>query len=327
MDSAGPTPRADWAAATAHDWTCIDVALDRALAGAPTARHIQSMILARNGEILLERYFRDRRASDLTNIHSVTKSVVATLAGVAIKERLVRLDTTLGDVFDDRELDDERKASITIENLLTMTSGLDAATPYDIDEIADRGESWIGGPLSAPLRADPGDRFIYNNGAAHVLGIALARAIGEPLRRFAERRLFEPLGIPCYRWPNDPHGNVLAYGHLELRPRDLVRLGQLYLNRGRIGDVQLLPASFVDAAVAARSDSGPPEGVGYGYCWWLAEVSGHPTFFGGGFGGQYVSVVPDLALVVVTTGDVDVFIETSWNLRRLVGEVMIPALG
>jgi CubicO group peptidase (beta-lactamase class C family) len=310
----------------ARDLAPLHNAVDAALNDVPARRHIQSMIVARGGEVELERYFRDRRPTDLSNVHSVTKSVVATLAGIAIGNGSVRMSTTLGDVFDDLVFDDQRKAAITIENLLTMTSGLDANTPHDIDEIADRGQSWIEGPLAAPLRADPGDRFIYNNGAVHVLGATLARVTGATLRRFAEEQLFEPLGIETYRWPADPEGNVLGYGHLELRPRDLVRLGELYLHGGRCGEVQLLPPSFVEAATSRRSDGGPPEGLPYSYLWWVATDCGYRSFFAGGFGGQYVTVIPELDLVVVTTGDADVFTETSRNLRNLVSEVVIPTL-
>src|SRR5207237_444412 len=87
--------------------------------------------------------------------------------------------------------------------------------------------------------AEPGATFIYNNGSAHVLGAVLARVSGMPLRRFAEERLFQPLGIDTYRWPTDPDANPLGYGHLELRPPDLLRLGQLYLDPGRCAPAAL----------------------------------------------------------------------------------------
>jgi CubicO group peptidase (beta-lactamase class C family) len=294
-------------------------ALDAALRDVPARRHIQSIVVSREGDVLLERYFRDRRPADLSNVHSVTKSVVATLTGIAIGDGSLTLETTLEDVHLTR---DERKRRITVEHLLTMTAGLEVGSPHDIDEIADRGESWIAGPLAAPLRADPGTEFAYNNGAAHVLGVVIARAAGTPLARFAEERLFGPLGISEYRWPTDPDGNALGFGHLALRPRELLRLGQLYLDRGR----PLVSESFVASATTAHSPGGPPEGVPYGSLWWIAEDCGYPSFFAGGYGGQYLTVVPDLALVVVTTGDVDVFIETSRNLRRLVSEVVLPAV-
>jgi len=261
---------------------------------------------------VLERYFRDRRPGDLSNVHSVTKSVLATLVGIAAGDGSLSLKTTLGEHFD---IDDERKARISVEHLLTMTSGLDAGSPHDIDEIADRGDSWVEGPLAAPLVADPGTEFIYNNGAVHVLGVLVARAVGRPLARFAEERLFAPLGISEYRWPAAPDGNPLGYGHLELRPRELVRLGELYLDRGR----GILPESYVAAATTAQSPGGPPEQRAYGYLCWVDEAS----FFAGGYGGQYLTVVPELELVVITTGDVAVLTETSANLRLLATEVII----
>jgi CubicO group peptidase (beta-lactamase class C family) len=296
----------------------LAAALEAALRD-PTYRHAQSIIVASDGEIVLERYLRDRRATDLANLHSVTKSVLATLVGVAIDDGALTLATTLGDVLDPQLYgDEERKRRISIEQLLTMTSGLAADTPHDIDEIADRGEPWARGALAAPLVTEPGTTFSYNNGAAHVLGVTLAHATGKPLRRFAEERLFGPLEIDEYRWPQDPEGNPLGYGHLELRPRDLLRLGEVYLAEGG----SLLSPRFVAAATSARNAGGPPEGVAYGYLWWISEDCGYRSFFAGGYGGQYVTVIPDLALVVVTTGDVDVFIPTSRDLRRLV-EVIV----
>ena len=271
--------------------------------------------MSSGGELVLERYLRDRRATDLSNLHSMTKSVLSTLVGIGIGDGALTLETTVGEHF---AVDDERKARISVKHLLTMGSGLDAGSPHDIDEAADRGESWVEGPLAAPLAAEPGTTFIYNNGAVHVLGVLLARAVAMPLPRFAEERLFAPLGIAEHRWPADPDGNALAYGDLELRPRELVRLGELYLEGGR----GLLPESYVAAATTAQSPGGPPEGRRYGYLWWIDEG----FFFAGGYGGQYLTVVPDHGLVVVTTGDAAVLTETSANLRRMATDVVFPAL-
>ena len=283
--------------------------------GDPRRRHIQSIVVSCGGEFVLERYFRDRRSTDLSNLHSMTKSVLSTLVGIAIGDGSLTLGTTVGEHYD---VDDERKARITVEQLLTMRSGLDAGSPHDIDEIADRGESWVEGPLAAPLVAEPGTAFVYNNGAVHVLGVLLSRAVGMTLPRLAEQRLFAPLGIDEHRWPADPDGNALAYGHLELRPRELVRLGELYLDRGR----GLMPESYLAAATRAQSRGGPPEERAYGYLWWIDES----FFFAGGYGGQYLVVVPELELVVVTTGDAAVLTDRSANLRRLATEVIIPEL-
>jgi CubicO group peptidase (beta-lactamase class C family) len=293
----------------------------------PKRRHVSSVLVLRHGELLVERYFRDRRADDLVDLHSVTKSFVSTLAGIAIAEGSLALTTTVGDLLADRipELD-SAKGEITVANLLTMTSGLAADGPHDIDEIADSGVPWIDGVLAAPLRSPPGTTFAYNNGTAHVLGVMLAAAGRTPLRTFAEERLFAPLGIVNYRWPTDPEANPTAYGHLELRPRDLVRFGELYLRRGRVGDRQLIDPEYVAEATTAKTPGGWPEGQSYGYFWWITRYGEKRAFFAGGFAGQYVTVVPELELVVVTTGDAAVFIPSSADALQLVPDVVIPAL-
>ena len=111
-----------------------------------------------------------------------------------------------------------------------------------------------------------------------------------------------------------------------VRPRDMARLGQLYLDGGRVKGEQLLSADFVADATRPHSAGGPPEGVPYGYLWWLTDDCGFRSFFAGGFAGQYVTAVPELDLIVATTGDAAVFIETSRNLRRLVPEVVVPTI-
>jgi CubicO group peptidase (beta-lactamase class C family) len=273
-------------------------------------------------EVVLERYFRDRRPNDLANLHSVTKSVVSTLAGIALRQGKLELESRVAELLA-LDVDDARKRDITVEHLLTMTSGLDADGPHDIDEIADRGESWLAGPLDAPLRAEPGTMFIYNNGAVHLLGAVLAHVTGMQLAQLAAEELFAPLDIDEHRWPVDPEGRALAYGHLELRPRDLARLGELYLRDGHSGRSRLLEPAYVDAATTASTEGGPPEGRPYGYLWWIEDDG---SYFAGGYAGQYLIVVPALEAVIVTTADAAVYIQSSRSTRRLVQDVVLPTL-
>jgi CubicO group peptidase (beta-lactamase class C family) len=292
----------------------LAAAVEAAVRGNPRLRHLQSVLVWVGGELRAECYFRARRPQDLTNVHSITKSVLGTLVGIAIADGTIELETRAVEVLS-APPDDPRKGEITVRHLLTMTSGLDASEgSWDIDDIADRGESFVEGPLAAPLVAPPGTAFSYNNGAAHVLSALLARRLGRPLLRFAEERLFGPLGIADYRWPADPDGNPIGYGMLELRPRDVLKLGQLYLDGGRA----VVPADYVAAATKAATRGGPPETTGYGYLWWVTEDG----FFGGGFAGQYLYVVPALELVAVTTGDAAVWIPSSASARNLVEDVV-----
>jgi CubicO group peptidase (beta-lactamase class C family) len=263
----------------------VDIAaLDRSLAD-PRFRHVTSVLVAVDGELVAERYFRDRGADDLANVHSVTKSFVSTVVGIAIADGLVDLAEA--------------------EPFLTMTSGYSADGEWDIDEIADRGESWSEGPLRAPRTSVVA--FSYNNGAVHALAARI------PMRELAEERLFAPLGVTSYRWPEDPDGNVLGYGHLEVRPRDMLALGQLYLDGGR----GVVPREYVERAATAHTAGGPPENVGYGYLWWVGE----DRFFAGGYGGQYIVCYPRTRTVFVSTADVDILTPSSRNPLGLAKQV------
>jgi CubicO group peptidase (beta-lactamase class C family) len=296
----------------------LAAAVENAVRGNPRLRHLQSVLVSVRGELRAECYFRDRRADDLANLHSVTKVVVGTLAGIALDDGALGLETPAVEVLGAAP-EDPRKREISVRHLLTMTSGLDCAEgSWDIDDIADRGGSWVDGALAAPLVADPGTAFSYNNGAAHVLGAVVSRAVGRPLAELAEERLFGPLGVRDYRWPTDPDGYALAYGHLELRPRDLVRLGEVYL----AGGDSIVSERYAAAATTAATDGGSPEETPYGFFWWVRD----DAFFAGGFGGQYLYVVPALELVAVTTGDAAVWIPTAASARRLIEDVVVPGI-
>jgi CubicO group peptidase (beta-lactamase class C family) len=292
--------------------------VEAAVRGNPRLRYLQSVLVSMGGELRAECYFRARRGEDLSNVHSITKSVLGTLVGIAVADGAVGLETRAVEVLPSPP-SDPRKGEITVRHLLTMTSGLDCTEGRsDIDDIADRGESLVEGPLAAQLVAEPGTAFSYNNGAAHVLSALLARKLGRPLLDYAEDRLFGALGIHEYRWPADPEGNPIGYGMLELRPRDLLKVGQLYLDGGR----DVVPAEYVRDATTPATGGGPPEESGYGCLWWVTDNG----FFGGGFAGQYLYVVPRLELVIVTTGDAVAWTPRSASARRLLEDVVVPAL-
>lgn len=302
----------------------VSCAVERAVRAEPKLRHLQSVIVVHGGDVVAAQYFRDRRENDLSNLHSVTKSVLSTLVGIALDDGALELTTTVGDVLRGRVAGDATR--ITVEHLLTMTSGLAADGPYDIDAIGDAGDSWVEGPLGAPLRSVPGTTFTYNNGATHALGVIVATAAGQSLAQFAEERLFAPLGIVDYRWPQDPEGHALGYGHLELRPRDMARLGELYLAGGAARGLRVVDAAYVEAATTPATPGGQPEGLPYGYLWWVAPRGAGHAYRAAGFGGQSVTVVPELELVVATTADVAVLTPSSASALHLIDDVVIPSL-
>ncbi|GIH97004.1 hypothetical protein Psi01_76340 [Planobispora siamensis] len=248
------------------------------------------------GEVLAAHAYRDRRLDEPGDIFSVTKSVLSTLVGCALRDGLIELDASLGRLLG-AGVPPARRA-VTVRHLLTMSGGAGHDGRFDIDEIMLLPRGWVDTLLSAPQLSAPGERFAYDNGAAHVLAAALQAALGRDLEDYAAERLFGPLGITGWQWPRDPEGLCYGFGHLRLSALDLLRLGGLWLDR-RPG---LLDPSYAARATTARNAGGPPENLAYGYLWWTTAVAGHHAFVAGGYAGQHIVVVPSLRLITVTTG-------------------------
>jgi CubicO group peptidase (beta-lactamase class C family) len=154
-------------------------------------------------------------------------------------------------------------------------------------------EDWLGFALRLPLRGSTG--FSYCTAGVVALGVALERALGEPLSTFAERELFTPLGIESARWVYTPKGETSMAGGLELTSRSLLRLGELYLGGGE----DLIPAKWV--AESIRPHARIDDEMEYGYLWWLREYGGESCFFMTGMGGNRVHVLPETRRVAVIT--------------------------
>jgi len=293
----------------------------------PELGHTLSLLVAHRGELVFEHWFGAAGPTDLHNLHSVTKSFVSTLVGILVGDGALSLDTPLATVLPGpRFEEDPAKAGITVRHLLTMTSGLDASGPFDLDEISDRGEPWVDGVLRAPLATAPGSSFFYSNGASHLLSAVIREVAARPVADLAAERLFAPLGIHRWQWGTDPQGLHQGSTELHLAPRDLVKLGLLYLDGGRFDGVQVLDQDWVRAATSPLTVGGPPEGYSYGRLWWVDDRAASPRYFAGGWGGQYVLVVPEFDLVVVTTADsFAVPRPQGLLLRRLAQQTIIPA--
>jgi CubicO group peptidase (beta-lactamase class C family) len=178
----------------------------------------------------------------------------------------------------------------------------------------------------AHLRAAPGREFTYNSGCSHLLSVILTHVTGDNLDEFAAERLFAPLQIAAAPWLRDPQGYCLGAVGLALSARDLAKIGYLYLLDGRWGDRDIVPRDFVRQATTRKNDGGFPEDVAYGYHWWVTRIAGHPAFFAAGYGGQYLYVVPDLELIVVTTAHWQASPEDLFEPRPVIEEVIVPAV-
>jgi len=278
-------------------------AADAHIRATPELEHTLSLLVAHHEETVFERYYGQAGPDDLHAVHSITKSVVSTLVGIVAADGLT-LDTPVAALVPAPAFSAEpAKRAITVRHLLTMTSGLDSSGRWDLDEIVERGEPWVESALAAPLVAEPGSTFTYSNGACHVLSAVVEAVAGKPTADVADERLFRPLGISRWQWEADPEGRSDAAGGLRLAPRDLLKLGQLSLGRGRWDGARVVDEGYLRTATSALGPGGPPERCSYGLLWWVADGAATPLHFGGGWGGQYLLVAPELDLVVLTTGD------------------------
>jgi CubicO group peptidase (beta-lactamase class C family) len=240
-------------------------------AGGADLRGITSVLVARHGKIVSERYYHGTHADDRLPIFSVTKSVTSALVGLAIA------DGHLSGV-------DERlpwRKQVTIGQLLSMTAGFAPSVNFqraDAVTLADR-----------PLINRPGT-FAYDSGSMDLLSDLLTRVTGMPAAEFARRRLFGPMGIIGARWP----GSRGAPG-LVLRPRDLLAFGQLYLDGGVWHGKRIVPARWVRLSTRAHARITPR--LGYGYGWWIRPHS----FEAHGYLGQVLAVYPRREEVVLVT--------------------------
>jgi len=252
---------------------------------------ITSVVVSRSGEVVVEEYL-DGDAGTLRNTRSCTKTVLGMLLGIAVDKGVVP-----GVEMPLAELLGEPAPPITLRDLLTMSSCLDC---NDWDEASPGNEElmypepdWLAFLLGLPLRDER--TFSYCTAGVVALGIGLERALGEPLSAFAERELFEPLGIEHAEWQHTPLGQTSTAGGLLLTSRALLTLGQLYLDGGR----ELVPPEWV--AESLRPHARIDAEIEYGYLWWLRSYAGEPCFFMTGTGGNRVHVFPGKELVAVIT--------------------------
>ncbi|MQA30346.1 MAG: serine hydrolase [Luteitalea sp.] len=303
--------------------------LDVAIAAARDLPRLHSLLVSRRGSLVVERYFNGARAQRPANVKSVSKSVISALVGLAIERRQIDgVGQPIWSFFPDLQKGgDARKRQITIEDLLTMRSGLESTSNRNYGAWV-LSRNWVQFALNRPMLADPGTTMDYSTGNTHLLSAILTKATGASTWQFAQKALGGPLGISLPQWPRDPQGIYFGGNDMLLTPRQMVAFGELYLNRGRVGDRQVLPAAWVDASLEPRGRSQWSEQQ-YGYGWWIRDLAGHHSYNAWGYGGQFIFVVPDLQLVVVTTSSTATGEERRGHRRTVLDVVerfVVPAV-
>jgi CubicO group peptidase (beta-lactamase class C family) len=274
------------------------------------AANLHSLILIRNGYVIVEWYAPGHDSGTLHNLHSATKSFTATLIGTAVRQKLLSVDQKVLSFFPGEAFDNpgKWKDSMTIQDLLTMGSGLDwAENFYDSSRSNPMAEcyltdDWARYILSRKVITKPGTIFNYNSGCSHLLAVILSKVTGQPVQDYARDNLFEPLGIRDYVWFEDPQGIPTGGAGLQLRPRDIAKLGLLYLSGGVWEGKQILSEKWIQKATVNQYPSGD---TGYGYQFRVYPYS----YTAYGYGEQIITVLPHWNTILVTTA------ATDYNLR------------
>jgi len=274
----------------------------RALERANDLPRLRSLLISIDGELVEERYFNGARPAQTANLKSASKSLVSALIGIALDHGYLQsVQQNIDKFFSDHLTgsDDSKKKTITIEDLLTMRSGLESTSNINYGRWVQSG-NWVRYVLARPLVDEPGVRMIYSTGNSHLLSAILTKVAKMSTFEFARRYLTDPLGVSMTPWMRDPQGIYLGGNEMHWTPRAMLAFGELYLNEGRAGNKQVVSGTWIKESLKPRTRSSW-SGREYGYGWWIDSLAGHTTYYAWGHGGQFIFVVPALRLVVATT--------------------------
>ena len=273
---------------------------------ADQTKHLHSLLIARNGCVVIEAYWPPYNRETKHHLNSATKAVLSALVGIAVQEKRMREDAYVLSYLPQYETanDDTRRSAITVRDLLTMSSGISwhQSPPDNTSDQMGHSPDWLQFILKRPMMAEPGSLTNYSNGDSHLLSAALQDAVGATALEFARSKLFAPLGIEDVAWDHDPQGRSIGSAALQMLPIDMMKIGFLCLQGGRFDGRRILENGWVRRSLNEHGKM-PAKGgpVGYGYYWWLYPERHMAEAWGGA--GQRIAVIHDLETVVVMTAD------------------------
>jgi CubicO group peptidase (beta-lactamase class C family) len=261
--------------------------------------NLDSLLIIRNGCVVLDAYLYPYDNTIPHKLASVTKSVMTTLIGIVADQGRLELDQPMVSFFADRTVDnvDAFKQQVTVRHLVSMRNGFQSGCLSGDEPTLNAmraNPDWVQAALDREMVREPGTRFCYDSPGMHLLSAILQEATGMTALDFARENLFEPLGIHEVFWQSDPQGYTHGWGDLYLKPRDAAKIGYLWLNNGVWEGKQIVSASWVADSVKALSHAANDD---YGYGWWVSEDG----YYASGRGGQNIRVYPSFDAIVVTT--------------------------
>lgn len=309
------------ASAQANDWRRV----------AQLARgfdQCHAIVIFQDGSQVLSDVFRGPAIDKAVPIKSVSKTIVAALAGSAIdRGEIPSVKATLGEIVPKLipSKANPAVASITVENLLTMQAGLERTSGRNYG-VWVNSRNWVSDALSRPMVAEPGTRMLYSTGSSHIMGAVLSEVSGKSLLSLTRERLGKPLNIDIPAWTRDPQGRYLGGNEMSLTLPAMIRFGELYRQGGRLEDKQILSEEWVAQSLIPVTTS-VFSGLGYGYGWFIGESWGTSYALARGYGGQVICIVPKLKLTIAITSDPTRLARSAGyfgDLQRLIENHIIP---
>jgi CubicO group peptidase (beta-lactamase class C family) len=282
----------------------------------------------RNGYLIFEEYYYGYEVDKAHEIRSASKSFMSALVGIALdKGFIISLDEKMLDFFPEFQTPDldSRKYQITIKHLLQMRSGLTNDDGYT------ESENWIKYTTELNIRANPGEQWNYATSGTHLLSGIITKATGKSSLDFAEKYLFEPLNISIANWTKDPQDYYSGGNHMVFTPRNMAKFGLLYLNNGKFNGKQIISSLWMTDTLHPYSKTGwgwNDDFVedGYGYLWYVGNMNNYQVYFALGHGGQFMLIVANLNIVIVTTAEWWLMDGPAWSQTQAILNVITNIL-
>jgi len=280
---------------------------------------LHSLLISQRGELVFEEYYNGKNRTQPANLKSASKSVISALVGIAIDQGLIdNVQQDIGNFFPEypEQMGDQSKQQITIEDLLTMQSGLETTSNRNYGKWV-LSDNWVEFILNQPMVAPAGERMIYSTGSTHLLSAILSKVSGMDTKSYAQENLAAPLGFSLAYWSKDPQGIYFGGNDMEMTPRNMLSFGRLYLDQGVRDGQQVISSDWVNDSHQAHATSPRGQGRFYGYGWWIRDLADMLVPVAWGYGGQLIFVVKEYELVIVATSDSNPGPERRGHLGRL----------
>lgn len=301
---------------------------DAVASAAAKLEQCHALLIHRDSQVVVSVVFRGPSMGQAVPVKSVSKTIVAALTGAALdRGEIPSVQSTIGALAPRLipNTADPRVASITLEHLLTMQTGLERTSGANYGEWVSS-SNWISNALARPFVTNTGAQMLYSTGSYHVLGAILSEVSGQSLLRLARDRLGQPLGIDIPAWTRDPQGYYLGGNEMSLSLPAMVRFGEMYRQNGAWEGVRVLDDGWVNQSFRPLTRS-RWSGLQYGYGWFLGQSGGDRFALARGYGGQVICVAPDLALTIAITSDPTRPARSGGyfgDLMRLIEDVILP---